>query len=345
MQNYVYSNRIQIQFVQGRTLATATAMDDTAAKGFKKFIVGALDTLKKSGAGLRLLNEIDATPHRLTFLAGGEYDDNAAAASPATDANGVARMAVNFRPFQKNLPSSAKEAKFPKDGRGQPLPANEAAASIKGYKDSVEDRRQIGLAYGLPTTPAEGGQQLAIVLRRVRDAGAIGQLKRALQQAHMSVQDLRDACLGTRKISDAEYYKLCFYLYDFLTPGAGCPTQVRIQMQAKFRAGFKDEYKATKSKWFGTDDKAWKKVAAVIVGHELVHAWRMMVGRRIVDDGYDEEIMTVGCGPFANFPLTENSIRLGLKMKTRPGYQPLSRYYSDIAATMITDPSATIDVI
>ena len=71
----------------------------------------------------------------------------------------------------------------------------------------------------------------------------------------------------------------------------------------------------------------------------------MMVGRRIVDDGYDEEIMTVGCGPFANFPLTENSIRLGLRMQTRAGYQPLSRYYSDIASNMINDPTVAVDVI
>lgn len=35
----------------------------------------------------------------------------------------------------------------------------------------------------------------------------------------------------------------------------------------------------------------------IMPGHEPIHAWRMMVGRRIVNDGW-EEAMTTGIDPF-----------------------------------------------
>jgi hypothetical protein len=63
-------------------------------------------------------------------------------------------------------------------------------------------------------------------------------------------------------------------------------------------------------------------MAAVVIGHEFVHAWRMMVGKRLVDDGYEEEIMTAGVGPFINFPMTENCLRRELGVKLRESYQP-----------------------
>lgn len=345
MTPYQYSNSIEIHFVRGKTLATALQLNDKQSKSFKRFIVGALGTLEgKSKAGIRLLQEIDASPHSCRIFAGGDTDDNCAKSNPDDVANGVARMAINFRPFQKNLPLSVKESKAPKDLKGQPLTAKEAEPMIAYYKEMKEDRRKVALEHGLPTTCAEGGLEFYKVLKRVQALGGKAQLDRAMQVTNLTYPDLREALNGRRKFSDAEYYKLCFYLYDYLTPGPGCSTQVRIQMKEQFRGGFNDEYEKIKQGW-GTDKKAWNKLAAVIIGHELVHAWRMMRGRRIVDDGYDEEIMTVGCGPFSNFPLTENSIRRDLNLDTRSGYQPLARYYSDIAAQMISDPDAVFDSI
>jgi hypothetical protein len=49
--------------------------------------------------------------------------------------------------------------------------------------------------------------------------------------------------------------------------------------------------------------------ADVMLGHELIHAWRMMTGRRIVARGWEEEMMTVGLGPGADLPFTENKLR------------------------------------
>lgn len=341
----VYRQRILITFVKGKTLASAVGMTGDEETQFERFIVDALDTLNRSQTGRRLLNEIGQSGHSCSIFAGDVNDDNCAKPAPDNVANGIARMAVNFRPFQKNLPKSAKEQKHPKTMSGAPLPPSEAAPLIQAYKDMVADRKAIGVVHGVPVDTIAAGAELLRVLRRAHQRGGHALYSRALRSANLTNADLKAVIHGTRKLTDDEYFKLCFYLYDFLTPGPGCPTQVRIQLPNKFKKDFKSEYKAVRWGWLHEDKSAWKKVAAVIIGHELVHAWRMMTGRRIVDDGYEEEIMTVGCGPFANFPMTENAIRRDLRLATRPGYQPLSRYYSDLAATMISDPNAVVDVI
>ena len=45
-----------------------------------------------------------------------------------------------------------------------------------------------------------------------------------------------------------------------------------------------------------------------------------MAGRRVVFNGWEEEAMTSGIGPFSNWKLTENDFRRDLNLKRRKTY-------------------------
>ena len=72
---------------------------------------------------------------------------------------------------------------------------------------------------------------------------------------------------------------------------------------------------------YRNEKEVGKLVAVAVLGHELIHAWRMMAGRRIVTQGWEEEAMTAGVGPFLNWKFTENSLRSELKLPLRAKYQ------------------------
>ncbi len=110
------------------------------------------------------------------------------------------------------------------------------------------------------------------------------------------LQEMED---GTRPIPDTEYYKLCLYLYDVIESGKGCDAEMRVVFtQAK-----------------DPDDPLY-----IIIGHELIHAWRIMKGRRVFETGWEEEAMTTGLPPFANLAFSENKLRVEAGLPVRAGY-------------------------
>ena len=344
MANFViYSQRIRLQLSKGKKLALAQDLSSNDAVAFEKFIFGALETLKQTGTGRRLLSEIDNSPHICTVFAGDDTDDNCAKANPDDIANGLARMVVNFRPLQKNIPETVRSLKNPQrpGGKGA-LPADEAAPIIKKYHDYKADLKQLGIDHGLPTTKQDGWNEFVNILRRADQKGGRMVVNTALQRCGLTYDSIRDLHRSGKSFNDDTYYKLCFALYEYLTPGPGCDTQVRIQMPGIFEEKNHDLYADVKKRLIGKDKKAWSKLSAILLGHELIHAWRMMTGRRIVDDGYDEELMTVGFGPAAMWPLTENAIRRDLRVGTRPGYQPLTRYFAPMMKEFMNNPQADI---
>ena len=319
---YQYSNAISIEPVQGKTLAVATALDRRNGARFENFIKAALKILAKSQPGARLINEINSSGHTCTIFAGGQHDDNCAKADPDDVASGLARMALNFRPLQKNLPQSVKANKDPQRPGGKgPLPPDEAAPIIQGYRDYKASLKSLGEQYGLPTDRNHAGVVFAQIMSKARRAMGHQKWRNTLYACGSSELEVTDIIMGERKIEDAKYYRFCVEFYDYLIPGKGCDTQVRIQPPAIFKAKNSDliaEAGSGKS----------VKIAAALLGHELIHAWRMMTGRRVVDDGWDEEMMTVGLGRCSGWPMTENRLRVGMGLPRRTSYQPLSRYFS-----------------
>jgi hypothetical protein len=111
-------------------------------------------------------------------------------------------------------------------------------------------------------------------------------------------------------------------LYDFLTPGPGCATSIRFQSYDSFRRDFGGDFDELEVGAFETKKNVWRNLMSVILGHELIHAWRMMTGKRLVFAGaWEEEAMTTGVGPFLDWSPSENSMRKEFSMPLRAKYQ------------------------
>lgn len=103
---------------------------------------------------------------------------------------------------------------------------------------------------------------------------------------------------GKRALEDDEYYRLVLYLYDYLSPGVGTDGEMRVVLTQA-----------------NTEDPIW-----IIIGHELVHAWRIMTGHRVFEGGWEEEAMTTGIPPFTRIKFSENKLRVDGKLTPRPNY-------------------------
>ena len=122
----------------------------------------------------------------------------------------------------------------------------------------------------------------------------------------VSLLDLTHMEEGTKEVDNDTYIKLATLLYPFLTPGPGSDSAIRFAPIAE-------------------------EPDFLLLGHELIHGWRMMTGMRITDDNnfsWEEEAMTTGIPPFVNFKYTENKLRAQLcgspLRRDYPGAQPLS---------------------
>lgn len=119
-------------------------------------------------------------------------------------------------------------------------------------------------------------------------------------------------CDGTQRIDDNDYLKICIAYYEHLSPGPGCDTQVKLVPKIRVPAA---------NGSFNPKQDPDAVPAEIMLGHELIHAWRMMVGRRIVNDGWEEEAMTTGIGPFAYLSMTENRLRQEAGYHKRTAYR------------------------
>jgi hypothetical protein len=81
------------------------------------------------------------------------------------------------------------------------------------------------------------------------------------------------------------------YLYDFLQPGTGESCYVNFN---HLRDNLSDDHRK-----YLPQGLTWQnRPPAVALGHELIHAWRVMSGRVLFRYGWEEEAMTVGLPPF-----------------------------------------------
>lgn len=131
----------------------------------------------------------------------------------------------------------------------------------------------------------------------------------------VSGKELKAMAAGKTAIPKHVDEKLRVYLYDFLTPGKGSDCGVRFNFE---RDNLSPEHK----KYLPQSHNWQNRPPGVALAHELIHAWRCMVGRVLFNYGWEEEAMTVGLPPFTFMPFTENHVRVqwgGLAV--RPDYQ------------------------
>ena len=123
---------------------------------------------------------------------------------------------------------------------------------------------------------------------------------------------------GRRPIPPAVDGRLRSYLYHFLTPGDGCACHVVFNH-------LRDNLSPDHKKYLPMSHNWQHRPPGIALGHELIHAWRVVVGRVLFDYGWEEEAMTVGLPPFSNMDFTENKLRIeygGLAI--RPDYQNIT---------------------
>lgn len=163
-------------------------------------------------------------------------------------------------------------------------------------------------------------------IRRRANAGtAVTELKRTLDRASYaglkrpmiakllgfaSEKELIDVEQLKRKVTPSQYFLLMVHLYQWINPGRGCATSIRFDATAHPRHQDKSVYQKDYQ----------KSPLHIVLGHELIHAWRMMSGRRFYQGGFEEEQMTVGLPPFANMRFTENKLRAESGFAIAPKY-------------------------
>ncbi len=113
--------------------------------------------------------------------------------------------------------------------------------------------------------------------------------------------DLDDIELGLKQLPSGAYIRFAMFFYDHLDPGDGCSVALR----------------------FDPDQSKGTDTDLIILGHELIHAWRMVRGMRIFSGGWEEEAMTTGIPPFMNMKFTENKLRLEHGLPLRTSYTTL----------------------
>lgn len=115
----------------------------------------------------------------------------------------------------------------------------------------------------------------------------------------ISRAELNDIERGRRPLPKEAYHRFAMFFYDHLDPGEGCSVALRFDPNQ-----------------VGPGD-----TLEVILGHELIHTWRMLTGMRVFETGWEEEAMTTGLAPFGNLKYTENKLRLELLLPFRTSYR------------------------
>jgi hypothetical protein len=317
---FQYNNSITIHAVAGQHItAFAPLASVKLEKAFVEGVKSALKKLAKLRSGAELINAIAASNHQCTIFQASmknatECYDNCAQADPNGTGSEVDCSIVSFRPRHRNLPIMGTAIK--KVQRQPAVGGNKGAPEVQ-YKTAL------GVVGGTALqTKAQAAGELDLVLARAGN----GDLARGRALASMltgiSINDLTDMAQGTRIITDNQYYKLCFFFYDSLTPGPGVNTCVRLSPILKLDAP-DGTYKPKKDYTAVPPE--------IVIGHELVHAWRMMAGRRVVREGWEEEAMTTGIGMFRPWRFTENRLRSEAGYPTRPTYSngKISSYFGN----------------
>ncbi len=282
MESYVYSSAISIYGVKGAQIGNATDMPKAEAKRFINTVKDAMKRLDKLRTGRKLISEINQSGHRCRIFCAPDGNEGAANSDPQTVESNARRLVKSFRPQQYNMLPASKKFNF---GDGGKKVLGEIKESLK-VANLHDDR------YTAST-------ELDYILLRAWKNLNTGRnaVARLLNKPRNVIDQM---CDGQVKIDDDDYFRIAFAYYEFLTPGPGCNTQVKLKAEVKLTSG--GTYKPK------TDVAA--VAPEIIVGHELIHAWRMMKGRRVVDHGWEEEAMTTGIAPFAHYLITENALRL-----------------------------------
>lgn len=310
-----YSAGIRIAGAVGVRWAQKRDLPDTEADAFIAVVRGHLDQVRSIPLGQSLITAMGQSGHTCTiFACDAAYlsQGSVTQMEQQNAANDLARMIKPFRsPDQKLLTALRKEQQ--KAGgfvTAAPQTLQHAdAPKLGGHRAPPAAGRRIGIGGHRPDTSTRSiySAELTRILDRANITFSRAQVAKLAGRTPDELQQMED---GTLAIDNDTYYRLAFLLYEWLTPGAGTNTVIRYAADIKHF------------------DKTKGDISCIVLGHELIHAWRMMIGRRIVSAGWEEEAMTTGIPPFVNLPYTENKLRQQCGMPLRQHYNSNPNYAS-----------------
>jgi hypothetical protein len=269
-----------VQGFAGASLGNGKAMSDRDGEKFIDRIASALKKLEKLGTGREIVQEIVSSGKQCVIFSGDLA--NSGSASPLNQGlqSQIDATIVYFVPRHKV--QTTKQAGVHAGGVNPKLKAS--------MGDALEK-------IGAPTKKAQTAPEFQAVITRARNKFGTDTMAFMGRLTGNSTQDIMDMAVGTKAMDRETFIKICYNFYDFLTPGPGVSAAVRFRAEPDIPDH-------------------------VLLGHELIHAWRLIKGRRIVMAGsmYDEEMMTVGLGPFATWKFTENQLRREAGLAARAKY-------------------------
>ena len=237
----------------------------------------ALDALKQTPTGLRLLTEIDQSGHQVTIYRTKSVDGgNSQAGDSATAGVDMVQDLEARHPTHKTV----------------------LGAVIAAATEDLSGRSALQRAFRV-------GKAKPRFMKR-------DNLSRLLGVSPRDLQGMMDDKYRIPPTLDA---KIRAYLYDFLLPGTGENCRVNFN---HLRDNLSDDHKK-----YLPQSHTWEhRPPAIALGHELIHAWRVMTGMVLYRYGWEEEAMTVGLPPFSGMPLTENRLRIDWGgLAVRPDYR------------------------
>ena len=316
---YIACNAIEIISWQGKSLTQGKLLTMPEFVPFRDRVVILLEKIRRTKTGPHLFQALLNTGKTVKIHVGDDFDDNAAKMDPNVTANGTAATVQPFRPAHHNVELAVKGSENAWRGK---VPTDDRSVQKGNIKTQLA-----GL--NLPTRKAQTAPTFKAVMNRTHLGMALDPqitnnrfrlpMTQLPQRLNIPVNDFDNMVNGVEYTPDAVYYPLCFLLYDYLLPGTGTNTQIRVMNQKTFNHDFANDLRS-ENKLTRSNQETAIRLDAVVLSHELIHAWRMMAGRRVVAGGWEEEAMTSGIGPFSSWRMTENSFRSDLGLKTRRTY-------------------------
>lgn len=284
-----YSAGFRIVSSMGTQLSDAVDIAELEyARLFVNFTRAQLDKIATYQMGQALLGEIGASGNRLTIIssrrAGSQTTPEVLNASTIID-----RFPKSFRSPAHSMQTGAA--------------ASVAAAQQQKQTWLLANPGQMR-PWQLSQSDAYYSRELGVVIgKSPYTVNSLGPM------VNKTAAQLEQMIAGTLPIDDETNQRLQLTLYEWLTPGRGINTCITFDAAPTSYCELAAQ----------TD---WEKSTPpfIVLAHEMIHAWRMMTGRRIFIGGVGEEHMTTGLPPYTSMKFSENKLRAQAGMAIRDYY-------------------------
>ena len=286
-----------LQYKRNGAYVAQRINDPGEENDFLEAVDAAFKKLCKSGTGKRLIEEIDGSGKTCVIFRGDAFNGGAAILQDVGDKRAtVNRYAIPLSDYATMC-----------IGDDYDITGQELADQIARSKKNVRDYNDPVLSD--TEKDYKNNNYCFLSLYNVLDRRHGNATRYMARKSGLSEDTIDKFRFDERRMTPSENFKLSLALYDEIFRGQGADTAVRLVPSIGID-GNKSltwlQKRRGKTK-YQIDTDAVR--ADIMLGHELIHAWRMMTGRRLVARGWEEEMMTVGLGPGSVLPFTENRLR------------------------------------